>query len=543
MNIEIKELEEKRQKLKDKEKNITNQLYNHYNDTGYDYEEADYIDRGEEDYYNSPEYALEVISMEINEINEKIGLYKRTEFLKNNIVKLNKKSTKNLHEDYLNRTDLAKVIADLIKLQKEDDKLSIGLLGEWGSGKSTFLHLIRKQLDSNSNIIEFNASKYDDQEQIWYSLLLSVSEKYLSNKKIYFKKISFILKSFFIKKRKSLIIKLFVLPVFFTFSTAMILNYIYYSQELSFLLAALSGISTIVTGILSVDLLRIVYNTMGEYFSSNKKKFMKQLKYPSYKTYLGSRENVRKDLIVFKELIEKQTESENSGKNLIIMVDELDRCSDTTIINFFSSIEAFIDIPGITFLFSINPEIVYPVVAKSIPQRKFGKTESEKINQIKLGSAFIDKYINIFVTLPIVSSYDSYIKEILIDIIDEDIIEKIIKLMNLISKDKKTTPREIKKLLDMIIIYNSDFPDVTLLEFSTMLIMKYYYVDYLKLFDAINPHSNVPLKELHDSKFKLDNTHEIPKIVIFCMRDLLSESTMNSITNSMDKISRILLFI
>ncbi|EEM49824.1 P-loop NTPase fold protein [Bacillus cereus] len=537
MNNNIKQLEEERKRLKFQEDKLIESLNDNF-----DYKDEENYELEVERMMNSPEYQLNEIGRKIDNIDEKIGSYRRTEFLKNNIVKINRNSTKTLNEDYLNRTELAKVIADLIKQQGESDKLSIGLLGEWGSGKSTFLSLVRKQLKDDSNVIQFNASKYDDQEQIWYSLLLSVSEKYLSNKKLRFKKIRYICNSILIKKETGLIWGSVIAPVLFITSTTIFSEYIKNPDGFSSFLGVSTGVFSIITGFLSFDLLKRLYSNIREYFNSSKEKFMKQLKYPNYKKYLGTRENVRQDLIVFRDLIIKQTDSEKSSKSLVIIIDELDRCSDKTIINFFSSIEAFVDIPGITFLFSINPEIVYPVVAEAIPYRQPDETEKSVSNQTKLGAAFIEKYINIFVTLPINSDYSSYVKEILTDIIDEKSIEKLTILINSISYSKKTSPREIKKLLDLIMIYKEDFLDLTLLEFSTLLIMKYYYGNFTNIFAEINPRSNILIKELNNLKFKIESDSVIPIDVIHCMKDLLAESNMNCIDRSMPKIERILVF-
>lgn len=537
MNNDIKQLEEKRNQLKSEEDRLIETL-----SEGFDNEDIDDHESDIERWFASPEYQLNEIGRKINNIDEKIASYRRTEFLKKNIVKINRNSTKTLNEDYLNRSELAKVIADLIKQQGESDKLSIGLLGEWGSGKSTFLSLVRKQIKDDSNIIQFNASKYDDQEQIWYSLLLSVSAKYLSNKKLRFKKIRYIYNSILIKKETGLIWGSVIAPVLFITSTTIFSKYIKDSDDFSNFLGVSTAVFSIITGFLSLDLLKRLYSNISEYFNSSKEKFMKQLKYPNYKKYLGTRENVRQDLVVFKDLIIQQTDSEKSSKSLVIMIDELDRCSDTTIINFFSSIEAFVDIPGITFLFSINPEIVYPVVAEAIPYRQPDQTEKSFSNQTKLGAAFIEKYINMFVTLPTNSDYSSYVKEILTDIIDEKSVEELTILINSISDQKQTSPREIKKLLDLIIIYKEDFLDLTLLEFSTLLIMKNYYGNFTNIFAEINSRSNILIKDINDSKFNIDKDSDIPINVIECMKNLLKESNMNCINRSMPKIERILVF-
>lgn len=59
---------------------------------------------------------------------------------------------------------------------------------------------------------------------------------------------------------------------------------------------------------------------------------LKQLRYPNYRELLGTRENVRTELSVFKNLI---VSKKTKLKNLVIMIDELDRCSEKTIKSFF----------------------------------------------------------------------------------------------------------------------------------------------------------------------------------------------------------------
>lgn len=530
---EIDKLEKEREKLIIEEQNIIDCLVGNHNPTP----DEEYYEVQREIEMNSPEYRLDEITKYIEKIDERIGAYRRAEFLKKNLVEINKNSTKSLTKDYLNRTELAKAIANLIMGQEENDKLSIGILGEWGSGKSTFLKIIQKELEGDTNVVQFNASKYDDQEQIWYSLLQSVSEKYLSNKETRFKKIRYIYKSIVEKKELGLVFGTVIIPILFIYLTTRFSEFLK-EPNVSFL-GVSTGVLSIITGFLSFDFIKRFYSILKEYFIGNDKdKFIKQLAYPNYKKYLGTRENVRQDLIVFKDLIIKSTKSNKTSKNLIIFIDELDRCSDKTIINFFSSIEAFIDIPGITFVFSINPEIIYPVVANAIPSRQLSEKEKNHSNQTKIGAEFIEKYINIFITLPVSFDYSLYIKEILDGIIREEEVEKLNSLINSIAHDKKTSPREIKKLLDLILIYNRDFVDLTFLEFSTLLIMKYYYEDFMRVFAKINSRSNVLIKNFGKMKFEISES----KNTFNCMLELLGESNMNCINRSIGKIERILSF-
>lgn len=532
----IEKLEAERKVLKLEEQNLLENFYPHEDEMDEEHESE--INR----YLSSPEYRLHEVGKEINDIEEKIGSYRRIEFLEKNIVQLNKNSIKALKEDHLNRRDLAKVISKLISDQGIEDNLSVGILGEWGSGKSTFLKLIQSELKEHTNMIQFNASKYDDREQIWYSLLLAISEKYFMNEKILFKRFTYIRKSTKVRKERGLLLGSIVAPIFLVIFLTIFRNSFNDPDSLFDAIGISTGILSLFTGYLSFELVKKLISNMKEYFSNNKERFLTQLNYPNYKQYLGTRERVREDLIIFRDLIIKQIELKETEKNLIIFVDELDRCSDKTIINFFSSIEAFIDIPGVTFVFSINPEIIYPVVAESVPFKNLDDTEDTLSQQIKRGASFIEKYINLFVTLPISSDYRKFVEEILEGIIDSQSIQKLNKLINMIAYNQKTSPREMKKMIDLILIYKEDFLDLTFLEFSTLLIMKYYYIDFINIFTGIKPHSNVLIKEINESEFIIDEDSAVPKDVIFYMKELLAESNMNSINRNMRRIERILAF-
>ena len=77
-------------------------------------------------------------------------------------------------EDLLGFKQFTVPIAKRISnLTDKDTPLTIGIFGEWGSGKTSFLKMVDRELSDEYNIspIWFNAWKYDKEENLWSALL------------------------------------------------------------------------------------------------------------------------------------------------------------------------------------------------------------------------------------------------------------------------------------------------------------------------------------------------------------------------------------
>lgn len=74
----------------------------------------------------------------------------------------------NKNNDDFRRKELAEKLAKrLIKTQNNDQSFGVGIVGQWGSGKTTFLNFIEKWIDDNNKadniiVINFNAWQFDN---------------------------------------------------------------------------------------------------------------------------------------------------------------------------------------------------------------------------------------------------------------------------------------------------------------------------------------------------------------------------------------------
>ena len=74
-------------------------------------------------------------------------------------------------EDLLSRYSFAKALANAILSYESDDSISVGLFGEWGSGKTSLINLTLEEIRSFSRqrepfIIKFNPWNFSDQNQL-----------------------------------------------------------------------------------------------------------------------------------------------------------------------------------------------------------------------------------------------------------------------------------------------------------------------------------------------------------------------------------------
>ena len=74
--------------------------------------------------------------------------------------------------DALDFTPYVETLADII--QTGNTPLTIGVFGTWGSGKTSLMKMVKKQLPDNFTVAWFDAWKYDKEETLWRAFLLNV---------------------------------------------------------------------------------------------------------------------------------------------------------------------------------------------------------------------------------------------------------------------------------------------------------------------------------------------------------------------------------
>ncbi len=77
-------------------------------------------------------------------------------------------------DDRLGFAPMAQILTEVIR--KTAPPFTVGIFGEWGSGKTTLMTLVRQNLSGDDTVktVWFNAWKYDGKEVIWNALIQSI---------------------------------------------------------------------------------------------------------------------------------------------------------------------------------------------------------------------------------------------------------------------------------------------------------------------------------------------------------------------------------
>ena len=157
---------------------------------------------------------------------------------------------------------------------------------------------------------------------------------------------------------------------------------------------------------------------------------------------------------------------------------------------------------------------------------------------------YLDKYFKIPYYLPPVTDFDNFIKHKISEIFDKKEIESITKLIKEISLYRNTTPRLLNKLFNLIIIYKSDFPELSLLEFSQIFIYYYTYNNEVdKLYDPFSKKIHVLFEDFIDSDSSIITNQNFTLIPLSIRKTFYSETrnlNLSSFLKTTRKLKRIL---
>lgn len=111
-------------------------------------------------------------------------------------------------------------------------------------------------------------------------------------------------------------------------------------------------------------------------------KIINNISLPNYVDKLGDRENIKKDLSILVDAWLHRLRNDN--ERIVLIIDELNRCSEKGIIEFFQSMQLFLKVPQVIIVFAIDQEYLKKALSNS-----FGIKEKKEINDFLL--EYLDK--------------------------------------------------------------------------------------------------------------------------------------------------------
>lgn len=301
-------------------------------------------------------------------------------------------------EDKLGMIEKAKIISSYII---DDKAQNVGVFGEWGTGKSTFLEYIKAELKEEkwNKIIDIKATEYSDHEKIWTYIFYKMNE---SVKKEYIDRIVF----YFGKNKVKIIGGLFVIiSCIFVFGKFITHNFI---EELcNYLKLDINGVKKLFPGCWYIAVVAFILFKYIFPFILNAIDFIFDAKKNMTPV------NIDAEKLGYKAVIKKNfDEMTQSYKNhrFIICVDELDRCNNATIMSFMEAIQLLEGYRNIQIIYAIDAG----VILKAIEEAGFYKPHN-----------YLKKYFDLKCDLVSINSSSdcirSYAKEY--DFIEEEIEE------------------------------------------------------------------------------------------------------------------------
>lgn len=275
--------------------------------------------------------------------------------------------------DILFYSPYAKLIDEIVK-SNEYNPITIGLFGLWGSGKSTLLELIKKELnDTQNNIacIQLNAWMFEGYEDAKIALMEALLNELHSNETKFAK----------IKKKLEDLLKR--------------LDYFKLGKDIvtkgtPIVASALAGnpiplLFSIPTNINSEDIIKGITGATNS-VKSFKENYVKS---PEETTV----ENIRKFRKDFQDALK-----ESKIDNVIVLVDDLDRCNPDRIIETLEAIKLFLSVERTTFIIAADETVIQYSI-----KRKFPPIDG---SSVEISKEYIEKIIQLPITIPELSNKD-----------------------------------------------------------------------------------------------------------------------------------------
>lgn len=255
--------------------------------------------------------------------------------------------------DLLGRQRLIESLASMIASPKQDTPFTIGLLGDWGSGKSNVMHLLQKSLEGREDrkrfyFADFNAWQYEHTDNMAAGVAQEVLKGLLERGG--FRRQTKIRLQFGVEENG------WFIPVFMvTLALIAITSFIMILLDGGYgWIAALSA-----SGLILAGFIKRIFTILEHPLTA---KINSYLKLPSYVDHLGTIPMLKRHLQTLCKLIIPPNE-ENSHR-LIVFVDDLDRCDPAAISRTLDAIRLVMDIENVVVIIGIDHRIAFRAVEK-----------------------------------------------------------------------------------------------------------------------------------------------------------------------------------
>lgn len=234
-------------------------------------------------------------------------------------------------EGVIGVAEQAQEIAQLLIDLNTEPGMMIGIFGRWGRGKTFFWKQIKAYFDKLEikpfQYVEFHAWKYQDTPASWAYLYESISKSLIENsKKHWLFRIPKNVLRLNILKNGLFPIVLFIIPIIAT----TILVFVPYETKWQFI--------KWIFGFSSATIIYFLYKFYSKHIPSAKELFRQYSSITSFKNLLGLQSEIQNEL---RQLL--QASLTNSNNKILLFVDDLDRCTESRIVEIIDSLKVMLE--------------------------------------------------------------------------------------------------------------------------------------------------------------------------------------------------------
>lgn len=325
--------------------------------------------------------------------------------------------------DFLDFDYLIGVLKDIID---NEDLLpaTIGVYGDWGSGKSSLIKLAINDFEDNKNIVclNFNAWLFESYEDAKASLLGSILDKICEEKKLT-EKASDIAQGLYKSIDK---LKLFKKSFLFGMD-----------------IATTGGLFSVLS-LLLTDSAKEDHTKMMDKIKENIKDEMNE-------------NSIRNDIKEFRKQFDDLLEETKIDK-LIIFIDELDRCSPDTILSTLEAIRLFLFTGNTVFIIGADErQIAYAV------KNKFKEIKGQEID---IGKEYLEKLIQYPIRIPRLNSKEMEFYMICLLFQKKLDTDKFAELIDYLNKQKREKFLDFDVDYELLMNFDKDIANNTREEIS-----------------------------------------------------------------------------
>jgi Cdc6-like AAA superfamily ATPase len=345
--------------------------------------------------------------------------------------------------------------------------LTIGVYGEWGSGKTSFLKMIDELLGKQDiQPIWFNAWKYDQEANLWSALIQTILDQTRVSGKWYRRiwiKLKIwrdtldlrsgsweIAKGLFSVGLRVTIVGMGLLLIFGWSSSEItaFLNQVFSkwfsSNPITLTFFQTSVIKAIVAVIAFFaakpdEWLKLFDAKLGIDFSKLKRS-------KSYRAHIAF-------LDEFSEEFRRIIKLAGNGKPLVVIIDDLDRCLPEKAIQVLEAIKLFLDVEGCIFLLAVDRDVVEKAIAVKYKDLlvvvKDAQSKPEQLFTL-LGENYFEKIVQLPFALPPIS--DKQFRDFVTNVYPD---EHIRQCSGIFVEGLPRNPRKVKRLLQTFLLLRS----------------------------------------------------------------------------------------